>query len=152
VLVVGALLVLLRRGHADAGPSGAPEASIRAEQNGPAAGAVAERTPPDRSAFRQVPVPPDVDVKLPPQVVAPPQEVAPPQVVAQPPEVAAPQQHADACAATDQAAPVCQVDHHYGTSIDFVDSPTAAAEQALKDGKLLFVLHVAGNFEKDAFT
>jgi hypothetical protein len=36
--------------------------------------------------------------------------------------------------------------------VDFVDSPTEAAEKALKEKKLLFVLHVAGNFEKDCFT
>jgi hypothetical protein len=41
---------------------------------------------------------------------------------------------------------------HYGTAVDFVDDPTAAARQALHDKKLLFVLHVAGNFEDSKFT
>jgi hypothetical protein len=44
------------------------------------------------------------------------------------------------------------VGQKYGTSIDFVDDPTAAARQALEQQKLLFVLHVAGNFEDSCFT
>jgi hypothetical protein len=64
----------------------------------------------------------------------PPQAPDPPAVPAEPPAAA------------------CAVDHRYGTSVDFVDDPTAAAEKALKEKKLLFVLHVAGNFEKDRFT
>jgi hypothetical protein len=40
----------------------------------------------------------------------------------------------------------------YGTAVDFVSDPTEAARQALRDKKLLFVLHVAGNFEDSKFT
>jgi hypothetical protein len=40
----------------------------------------------------------------------------------------------------------------YGTAVDFVDSPAEAARKALKEHKLVFVLHVAGNFEDDKFT
>jgi hypothetical protein len=36
--------------------------------------------------------------------------------------------------------------------VSFLDSPTEAARQALKEHKLLFVIHVAGNFEDDKFT
>jgi hypothetical protein len=51
------------------------------------------------------------------------------------------------------AATTCSVAaQKYGTSVDFVDSPTKAAELARKEDKLLFVLHVAGNFEDDKFT
>jgi outer membrane biosynthesis protein TonB len=50
-------------------------------------------------------------------------------------------------AATD--GPSCR---QFGTSVHFVDSPTQAAALALKEQKLLFVLHVAGNFEDDKFT
>lgn len=39
-----------------------------------------------------------------------------------------------------------------GTSIDFFDSPKDAAKQAAKDEKLVFVLHVSGNFEDPRFT
>ncbi len=40
----------------------------------------------------------------------------------------------------------------YGTAVIFADSPAAAARQALKEEKLVFVLHVSGNFEESAFT
>jgi len=40
----------------------------------------------------------------------------------------------------------------YGTAVHFVDSPAEAAKQAKKEGKLVFVLHVSGNFEDPRFT
>lgn len=40
----------------------------------------------------------------------------------------------------------------HGTTIDFVDTPRDAAAQAKKEGKLVFVLHVSGNFEDPRFT
>ena len=40
----------------------------------------------------------------------------------------------------------------HGTTIDFVDTPAQAARQARKEGKLVFVLHVSGNFEDPRFT
>lgn len=40
----------------------------------------------------------------------------------------------------------------YGTTLQFADSPAAAAQQALKEEKLVFILHVSGNFEDSAFT
>ena len=52
-------------------------------------------------------------------------------------------------AGAPQAEEVCG---DYGTSVTFVDSPAAAAKQALKEEKLVFVLHVSGNFEVSAFT
>lgn len=39
-----------------------------------------------------------------------------------------------------------------GTAIDFLDSPSEAAKEARKDGKLVFVLHVSGTFEDPRFT
>jgi hypothetical protein len=51
--------------------------------------------------------------------------------------------------AAAQNTPSCQ---GFGTSVAFVDSPTKAAALALKEQKLLFVLHVAGNFEDHKFT
>ncbi len=39
-----------------------------------------------------------------------------------------------------------------GTHIDFYDTPKEAARQAEKDQKLVFVLHVSGNFEDPRFT
>jgi hypothetical protein len=40
----------------------------------------------------------------------------------------------------------------YGTSFRWAASPREAAEQALKEEKLVFVLHVSGYFEDAAFT
>lgn len=40
----------------------------------------------------------------------------------------------------------------YGTSVVFADSPAEAAKQALKEEKLVFVLHVSGLFEDSDFT
>jgi hypothetical protein len=41
---------------------------------------------------------------------------------------------------------------NYGTKLDLVDNPQAAARLALKEKKLLFLLHLSGNFEDDKFT
>ena len=40
----------------------------------------------------------------------------------------------------------------HGTTIDFVDTPKDASAQAKKEKKLVFVLHVSGNFEDPRFT
>lgn len=40
----------------------------------------------------------------------------------------------------------------YGTSVNFADGPTEAAEEALKDKKLLMILTISGNFEEAKFT
>jgi hypothetical protein len=40
----------------------------------------------------------------------------------------------------------------YGTSVTFLSSPAEAARQARRENKLLFVLHIAGNFEESCFT
>ncbi|MFL5245073.1 MAG: hypothetical protein ACJ8FY_23470 [Gemmataceae bacterium] len=40
----------------------------------------------------------------------------------------------------------------HGTSIDFVGTPSQAAKEAKKQEKLVFVLHVSGNFEDPRFT
>jgi hypothetical protein len=60
-----------------------------------------------------------------------------------------------ACNAPDQSNPLAKSapsQGRYGTVVDFMDDPTEAAREALKEKKLLFVLHVAGNFEDDKFT
>ena len=41
---------------------------------------------------------------------------------------------------------------NHGTSVEFLDTPAEAAKQARKEGKLVFVLHVSGNFEDPRFT
>jgi hypothetical protein len=40
----------------------------------------------------------------------------------------------------------------HGTQVDFVDTPSEAAKIAKKEQKLVFVLHVSGNFEDPRFT
>lgn len=40
----------------------------------------------------------------------------------------------------------------YGTSVDFVSTPSEAARQARQEQKLVFVLHVSGHFEDPKFT
>ena len=40
----------------------------------------------------------------------------------------------------------------FGTSVIFAESPREAAKQALKEEKLVFVLHVSGHFEESDFT
>ena len=41
---------------------------------------------------------------------------------------------------------------NYGTTVQFVSTPSVAARQALKEQKLVFVLHVSGLFENPDFT
>jgi hypothetical protein len=57
----------------------------------------------------------------------------------------------DGKAATDvlKPAPTCG---EYGTSVQFFKTPSEAARQALKEEKLVFVLHVSGLFEDPDFT
>jgi hypothetical protein len=40
----------------------------------------------------------------------------------------------------------------FGTKVEFVDTPSEAAKIAKKQEKLVFVLHVSGNFEDPRFT
>ena len=40
----------------------------------------------------------------------------------------------------------------YGTRVKFVNNPLTAARKAAQDEKLLFVLHISGNFEDAGFT
>jgi hypothetical protein len=49
---------------------------------------------------------------------------------------------------------VCTTDGcgKYGTTVEFLKTPSDAARQALKDEKLVFVLHVSGLFEDPDFT
>jgi hypothetical protein len=142
-------MVLIRRSDTADRPAVAQEAFVQADQP-----VVATSTALPFST-------PVEELKLSPAAAPAPQPPAqdaePPQEPADPPP--------SSSAATDPAPPpaqdrpsapaepaVCSVDHRYGTSVDFVDSPAEAGEQALKEKKLLFVLHVAGNFEKDQFT
>lgn len=56
-----------------------------------------------------------------------------------------------ALSAKDVAAPE-ETCGEFGTSVIFADSPIAASKQALKEEKLVFVLHVSGHFEVPDYT
>ena len=40
----------------------------------------------------------------------------------------------------------------FGTSVEFMSSPTEAAKWAKKEGKLVLVLHISGHFEDPTLT
>jgi hypothetical protein len=50
-----------------------------------------------------------------------------------------------------EAASLCESEN-YGTSVAFLANPAEAGRQASRDSKLLFVLHISGNFEDRQFT
>lgn len=52
-------------------------------------------------------------------------------------------------AARAEERPACAA---HGTRIDFFSTPKEAARLAAKEGKLVFLLHVSGNFENPGFT
>jgi hypothetical protein len=54
-----------------------------------------------------------------------------------------------ACGDTNR---VCAVDRSLNTALTWAKSPAEAAEAARKDGKLVFLIHVSGNFENPGFT
>jgi hypothetical protein len=84
--------------------------------------------------------------------VAAASESAPPEQTAQPEEVvAAPPALEPAANPVPPPAPPPD-DWRLGTAVTFVSNPEVAAEQAKKDKKLLFLLHVSGNFEASCFT
>jgi hypothetical protein len=57
-----------------------------------------------------------------------------------------------AALAEDSGKPSAETCGSFGTSVEFVDTPSAAARLAKKEQKLVFVLHVSGNFEDPRFT
>jgi len=58
----------------------------------------------------------------------------------------------DEPAACGPTEPVCAVDRSLNTALTWAKSPGAASEQAQKEGKLVFLIHVSGNFEDPGFT
>jgi hypothetical protein len=51
--------------------------------------------------------------------------------------------------AADKTEGVCST---FGTKVEFVSTPSEAARLAKKEQKLVFVLHVSGQFENPRFT
>ena len=56
------------------------------------------------------------------------------------------------CGLFQHSASAAEVCGEFGTSVIFADSPAEAAKQALKEEKLVFILHVSGHFEESDFT
>ena len=56
------------------------------------------------------------------------------------------------CLSTARAADKGTTCSTYGTSVEFVDNPSEAARLALKEQKLVLVLHVSGLFEDPKLT
>lgn len=53
----------------------------------------------------------------------------------------------------DAAEPVvCRADRSLGTALTWAKSPAEASERAAREGKLVFLIHVSGNFEDPGFT
>jgi hypothetical protein len=57
-----------------------------------------------------------------------------------------------ACATGTCPAPVRNLDRKLNTAINWSAMPEAAAAQANRDGKLVFLIHVSGNFAQPGFT
>jgi hypothetical protein len=52
-----------------------------------------------------------------------------------------------------EAAPTaCRADRSLDTALTWAKSPAEASERAAKEGKLVFLIHVSGNFEDPGFT
>ncbi len=58
----------------------------------------------------------------------------------------------DEPAASGQTEQVCAVDRSLNTALTWAKSPGEASEQARKERKLVFLIHVSGNFEDPGFT
>jgi hypothetical protein len=144
-LLIGALLLVVHPRHAAADSVAAVEPPVAADAPQPG---VRDILPPELPPVMPVPVSIAAPSPPPAPVIAPPASPPPPL----PPPIDTPPPRAVAAVTTVPPPAGPPVDHRYGTSVDFVDSPTEAAEQALKQKKLLFVLHISGNFEKDCFT
>jgi hypothetical protein len=76
----------------------------------------------------------------------PPAEPAPPVQVAAAPPAEPPPVLKPAEAVSESGGGTC------GTSVAFLASPQLAARRAAEEGKILFTLHVSGNFEDPGFT
>jgi hypothetical protein len=57
-----------------------------------------------------------------------------------------------ACATGNCPAPVRSLDRKLNTALNWSATPEAAAAQASREGKLVFLIHVSGNFAQPGFT
>jgi hypothetical protein len=59
---------------------------------------------------------------------------------------------AEAAACSVDGPAACGAPQTYGTSVAFLGSPEEAARQAKQEQKLVYVIHISGNFEDSRFT
>lgn len=69
-----------------------------------------------------------------------------------PPLLPPPAQPRQADGSVAAKAPPPPAGETYGTQVLFLNNPEMAAEMARRDKKLLFILHISGNFEDSCFT
>jgi hypothetical protein len=143
-VVTAGLVSLVPTGH----PGG--PAAIAAENAYPLAMASEAEDPTTSTAV--APVDTSTAEILPPIQIDPPAEIKPPEPRVFGPDLALGPGLVEggACGGAACAAPAGA--GRYGTAVAFVDNPADAGGQALKDKKLLFMLHVAGDFEEAKFT
>ena len=117
----------MKRPIADAPRTGAPRQAADDAAPGPAAA--------ERFALRD-----------------PPPKVSTPFILPDKPWFALADLALDDPVAGDGADQVCAVDRSLNTALTWAKSPAVAAETARRDGKLVFLIHVSGNFENTGFT
>jgi hypothetical protein len=108
------------------------------------------QTTPEASKPEELPQPPTRD--LPPEQPAPVREKPKAETPAAPAAPAPAEVKAPAAARPAPPEPGKSPTALLGTTVEFVDNPAAAARAAAREDKLLYVLHVSGNFEDPQFT
>ncbi len=103
---------------------------------------VPEPSPPKDTPVRPTAV--DQRPPAPPRLPEEPNQAPPPE-----PPPAEPKQQV---AGPPEPMPARPAGETYGTSVLFLNNPEQAARIAKQEAKLLFVLHVSGNFEDSCFT
>jgi hypothetical protein len=83
---------------------------------------------------------------------APPASVPAPFVLPEKPWFALEELTTDLPESCDATQAVCAANRSLNTALTWAKSPAEAAEQAKRDGKLVFLIHVSGNFEDPGFT
>jgi hypothetical protein len=149
LLVVGAIAVILW-------PSSEPAKSVQPPRPALAVAppSAADRLPdrPNRQV-RSEPVSVDkVVTSLPVAAVDRTPPPAPQQTVTSQPIATAPPVPQQAAPPPPSPAPANRTTENYGTCVHFALSPAQAAQKATQEQKLLFTVHISGNFEDSHFT
>jgi hypothetical protein len=123
-----------------------PTVEVKAEPASPPVSVV-----PTVPVFHRIEPPQHIVANLPPIDNEPPPPLPPPpskpKAEEKPPVVAAPPAMPPA-----PIVPAGPAGETYGTQVLFLNNPAAAREQAREEMKLVFVMHISGNFEDSCFT